>query len=296
MSATTTRTPAQATQRPAPTKTRPRRLRAWLIAAGAVAAALGIGVWMLENPPTDQITVDRPAAADLRQFAQERVYFGHQSVGWNIVGGLEELYAGGDAAPLVRETTEPIDAAAFLAHSGVGVNGDPLSKLDEFTAVIDGPLGDRLDVAVLKFCYIDVTAATDAQALFDAYSARIAELEARHPDIAFVYTTVPLTTDRSWKANIKAFLGRDDQAGPADNVVRQQYNTLVRERYAGTGRLFDIAAVQATMTERPTLRGADGAEYYVLNRALASDNGHLNTTGSLAAASEFVRVIAGATR
>lgn len=271
-------------------------VRALLLVAIAVCAILGIGYWMLENPPVDQIDIEQPAAADLTGFAQQRVYFGHQSVGWNIVGGLDDLYAGTAAAPVVVETAEPLTGSAFFAHSTVGVNGDPLGKLDEFTRVVDGPLGAQLDVALVKFCYIDVTTATDTTALFDAYRARLSELEARHPDIMFLYTTVPLTTDRSWKASIKALLGRDDQAGPKDNAARQAYNTQIRERYGDTGRLFDIAAVQATMTQSPTLRGSGDDEYYVLNRALASDNGHLNDLGSRAAAAALVRLVAGAAR
>ena len=42
-------------------------------------------------------------------------------------------------------------------------------------------------------------------------------------------------------AKVKATIGTADRRGPADNLARHRYNTLVRERYAPTGRLFDIA-------------------------------------------------------
>ena len=121
-------------------------------------------------------------------------------------------------------------------------------------------------------------------------------IAARHPRVRLVYTTVPLTTDRSWKAKVKAAIGSPDRRGPADNLVRHRYNTLVRERYGSSGRLFDIAGVEATLDREPMLRRLGGQGYHVLNRDLASDAGHLNAEGARAAAAEFVRVVAASAR
>ncbi|WP_159501563.1 hypothetical protein [Microbacterium sp. 18062] len=274
--------------------------RGALIAAGAalaLAAGAVTAIWRVENPPMDAIDRTPPTVAELEAAARTRVLFGHQSVGGNVLDGVDALYeAEGVAAPPVTEVHADgrgaLDDDAFLAHAHVGVNGDPFTKLDDLARLVDGPLGDGVDLALVKFCYLDVTAPTDVQALFDEYVHVVEGLERRKPGIRFLHATVPLTTDRSWRASLKAVLGDDDQAGPADNIARYRYNELVRERYADSGRLFDIAAVEATLAQHPTIRSEDGVEYFVLNRALAADAGHLNELGSAEAAAELVRVVA----
>jgi hypothetical protein len=239
-----------------------------------------------------------PSAADLAAVAGARVLFGHKSVGANLLGGIAPLYqAAGVPAPRVVEAREPVDTTTpFLAHTHVGQNRDPLGKLKDFEGLLDGPLGEAVDVALVKLCYADVDAGTDVEGLFRRYTETMDGIAARHPGLRLVYTTVPLTTDRSWKARVKAALGSGDRRGPADNLARHRYNTLVRERYGQTGRLFDIAAVEATLDGPAMVRRLDGREYHVLNRDLSSDAGHLNPRGARAAAAEFVRVVAASAR
>lgn len=224
-----------------------------------------------------------PTPEELDALSDVRVFFGHQSVGANVLSGVDALYAEtGRSAPSVVETKEAVgDDGAFLAHAFVGVNGDPASKIDEFSAILDGPLGEQVDVALLKFCYLDVTAHTDVENVFAEYTAMMDDLAQSRPDVRLVYTTVPLTTAPDWKARLKAFLGLGPEHS-ADNAARQRYNALIRERYEESGRLFDIAVVEAS--------GAGDA----LDPALASDNGHLNDSGARAAAAALVHVIAGA--
>lgn len=267
-----------------------RRLRvavAVLVVAlvGSVAA-----VWILENPRVDSIEVAPPTQDQLEAFADLRIFFAHQSVGRNVLSGVEQTYeAQGSSVDIVRSTTD-VPGEAFVAHTVVGENGDPNGKLAVFEQIIDGPMGEQIDVAILKFCYLDVMASTDVEALFAAYSSTISELELRHPDVRFIYTTVPLTTDPSWRATLKGILG-DPPTDPADNLARQQYNELVRAQYAASGSLFDIAGVQATLSQHPTEREKDGDEYFVLNLALASDSAHLNALGARVAAVELISVV-----
>lgn len=239
----------------------------------------------------------RPTSGELEAAARSRFFFGHKSVGANILGGIPTVYAAaGMAAPTIVETREPQQAGSFIAHAQVGRNRDPHGKLKDFAELVDGPLGENLEVALVKFCYADVVADTDVGALFDQYRSTLDGLAERHRGLTLLYATVPLTTDRSWKANVKALLGSDDRRGPADNLARHRYNTLVRERYGDTGRLFDVAAVEATLDRQPMTRTVAGQPYHVLNRELSSDAGHLNAAGSAAAAAELLRVIAGNAR
>jgi hypothetical protein len=257
-----------------------------------VAAAV---TWFGRSPGvTRPVKFDEPTSTELQTVAQTKILFGHQSVGANLLGALPDVYrAAHMPAPLVVETRDVVTSeGGFVAHAYVGVNGDPLGKLDDFARMVDGRLGNEVDVALVKFCYADIVAATDVRAVFDAYTSTMADLEARHPDVRFLYTTVPVTADRNLKARIKAVLGRDDGMGPDDNRARQRYNELIREQYGMSGRLFDIAAVESTMQTSPTRRGDGDGTYYVLNDDLRSDRGHLNEQGAEAAAAEFVRVVA----
>ncbi len=275
-----------------------RRARKWWLWATATVVAMvaagTIGVWaMSPKAAAADVTVVEPSSDELGDFANTTVLFGHQSVGVNVLDGIEALY--GTAGMPSPQAVQLSPGAAAPAHPGidhafVGVNGDPSGKLRDFELLVGGA-GAGVEIALVKFCYVDITASTDVRALFDEYVATMDALEQRHPDITFLYATAPLTTDRSWRANVKALVGIDDQRGPADNVARQQYNELVRERYEGTGRLFDIAAVQASSDAGPMSRTHDGEEYFVLNAAMSSDAGHFNETGSRAAASELIRVV-----
>lgn len=267
-----------------------------LVVAGVVLALTAGVAWALTGKEPEvpaSVAAKSPNPDDIASFVTARVFFGHQSVGSNVIAGAESLFSGQSQALTVVETRDVVpDEGGFLAHAHVGVNGDPFGKFDDFASIIDGPLGMEVDVAILKLCYVDVTAGTDVQRVFDAYSALMERLEADHPKVRFIYTTVPLSTDWSWKQVVKSWIGRDDQMGPADNVSREQYNQLVRQRYGDTGRLFDIAAIESTLEDGPTLRTLNGRNYYVLHGGLASDPGHLNDLGSRVAATELIRVVA----
>ena len=259
-----------------------------------VAVALA-GGWLLRSPGmNDQITIAEPSESELRVVGQTTVLFGHQSVGMNILDGVSKVYADASvSAPAVADVSggslAPGAEKATLRHAYVGVNEDPLSKFAAFADVMDSSAGKDVDVALMKLCYVDITAATDVQAVFDAYVSMMAKVEAAHPDVRFLYTTAPLTADRNWKSKVKAVLGRDDQMGPADNIARERYNAMIREKYGATGRLVDIAAVEAEGTGE---RSQDGSTYYVLNENLTFDRGHLNETGSEAVAAELLKMVA----
>jgi hypothetical protein len=269
--------------------------------AGVLGLAVALtGAWLLRSPGmNDQVAVAEPSESELRVVGKTTVLFGHNSVGMNILDGVAKVYA--DAAvpaPAIADVSgvDVADGAgagepgnASLRHAYIGVNEDPLSKLAAFTELMDGAAGEDVDVALMKLCYVDITAATDVQAVFDAYASTMAEVEAAHPDVRLLYTTVPLTADRNWKSKVKAAVGRDDEMGPADNVARERYNAMIREKYAATGRLVDIAAAEAEGTGE---RRQDGRPYYVLNENLTYDRGHLNEAGSTAVAAELLKIVA----
>src|SRR5215213_2687233 len=88
--------------------------------------------------------------ADLERLAHERIYFGHQSVGANVLDGLKELSA---SAGVALRIVEAPHAAALqgtgIGHVFVAENGDPLRKLKSFQTALGE--GSHADIALLKF-------------------------------------------------------------------------------------------------------------------------------------------------
>jgi len=264
-----------------------------LVAAAIVVASIAIVVVVWERTVRpDPLAVVEPTTAELQPFATTTVFFGHQSVGANVLEGLAAL-DGVDAAGIriIESTDAGSVAPGTVAHAYIGVNGAPQSKLDAFVELMDSGMAEAVDFALLKLCYVDIDAHTDVAAVLAAYTDTIAGLQARHPETTFLYATVPLATARDLKATVKSWLGRDAGMGPEDNVARQQFNAALREQFADTGLLFDIAAVESGMDQSASARTHNGADYYVLDDSFAADPGHLNADGARAAAAELVRTI-----
>ena len=71
---------------------------------------------------------------DWAELSQKKIYFGHQSVGFNIIDGIKDLMAENISLNLkIKETDNPdeFDGALF-GHSRVGQNKDGQSKIDDF--------------------------------------------------------------------------------------------------------------------------------------------------------------------
>ena len=217
-------------------------------------------------------------ASSVSAAAEPRVYFGHQSVGANILQGVKEL---GVSLSIKDE---------FLAE-----NGDPLKKLQNFKAAVGE--GSRFDIALVKFCYVDVNADTDARALFERYRATIAELRAKNPRTVFVHATLPLTTVQTGpKALAKRLLGRTPY-GTIENVRRQEYNKLLRTTYAGREPIFDFARIESIAPDGSRVTVSwNGVTAPAMSPAYTDDGGHLNARGRALAAQEFVTVLASASR
>src|SRR5260221_14075633 len=125
---------------------------------------------------------DATLRADLQRLSHERVYFGHQSVGANILQGVKEL-SGAAGVPL------------FIKDEFVPENGDPKRKLDSFKKSVGA--GSGYDVALVKFCYGDIDADTDAAAPFHRYRIALNELRARNPRTVSLHATLPPTPVQS---------------------------------------------------------------------------------------------------
>jgi hypothetical protein len=235
----------------------------------------------------------------LARLSQRSVFFAHQSVGYNIVQGVEDvLQANGANAIRIVETK---DAGALgpgvFAHATVGQNGDPLSKIRGFEAYMNSGLGTSADLAMLKFCYIDVDGATDVARMFEAYRKTFAGLATRYPKTRFVHVTVPLRKVQAGpKALLKTALGRP-AGGYIENARRNEYNARLRAEYGGRAPVFDLADVESSRSgEGKTTFTFQGQQLLALTPDYTYDNGHLNERGRRLAGERLLAVLSHADR
>ena len=277
-------------------------MRTRLIVATAVvvlAALVGtLAYARLDNPEGAPYMNATVTAEDLVELSEARVFFAHQSVGVNVLDGVAAVYTEHDLLPLpVAEVTADDHVGAGLSHIRIGENGDPIGKIEAFDAMLRAGLGDQVDVAILKLCYSDIRAGDDIDTVFTTYRDTLAALRQDYPGVTFVAATVPLNVKRDTVAVVKGWLGRGDKYGPEHNALREELNAMLREEYASSGLLFDVAAIESTAPDGDRITGRhDGKLYYALDRAYASDRGHLNAAGAQAAAEGFLAVLAEAAR
>jgi hypothetical protein len=278
----------------------------WKVLAGGGAVlvlAAGLSLWPAAVSPDvvkEKIVPASTALAgdvtkdELEKVARTRVFFGHQSVGMNVLDALPGLYAehGLTAPPIEQGGASTGPDGGFITHAYIGENEKPLGKIRDFDAKLRGGLADQVDVAMMKFCYIDIRAATDVDGLFAAYRDTLAALERDFPRVTFLKVTVPLTTEAGLTARLRTRLGRDVRFGQAENVVREQLNQLIRQEYAGD-QLFDLAAAESTTSDGTLPTGRfEGQAYHTLLQGYAADEGHLNATGARRVAAAWVKAVA----
>lgn len=259
--------------------------RWWL---GVVAILAVVGCERVKQTESSMAVETHISAAEWQALSQRRVVFAHQSVGQNILDGVQSLAVqAGVQLPIVNTRLAAKDAG--IVHFFVGRNEDPASKLRDFADVLEGGAAAGADIALLKLCYIDFKEETDARKLAEKYIATLDGLGQRFPSTSFVAVTAPLTVVQTGpKAWVKRLLGREP-AGYRDNARRHEFNHLLRERYERRGLLFDLAKIEA--------EGAGGNQYQgrpleALNPALTIDGGHLTAQGGQVVAARLVKYLA----
>jgi len=229
----------------------------------------------------------------IRALAPKRVFFGHKSVGANILEGVRDLMTADSGLKLkIVMSADPsaVDGPALI-EAEIGENGIPQSKNAAFAAALINGMGPQGGIAMYKYCYVDITDSTDVPRLFDQYRKGIAALEAAHPDIKFVHITVPLTTvEPAIKAWVKTILGR--RTARAENMKRNEFNRMLKHTYAAN-RIFDLAEQESTRSDGSRAYFSSGSErIYTLADEYTTDGGHLNELGRRAAAKRLLAFLA----
>lgn len=248
-----------------------------------------------EAPMNLQNTKMDLSESRLEKVRSQRIFFGHQSVGKNILDGLQALAAENAAYKLnivESDTPEKISGPVF-AHFRVGANMTPDSKIESFRDHISRT-GNGVDLAFFKFCYIDVGADTDGEALFQKYQKMMTDLRKQFPNVTFLHVTIPVKTiDGGVKGIVKKLLGKS--TGEEANINRTRYNDLLRKEYSGKEPIYDLAAVESTTPEGARVQGQKGGARYEALYAQYSDDGeHLNRDGGRRAAMALLNTLANA--
>lgn len=224
----------------------------------------------------------------------KRIYFGHQSVGANIIEGIRGLYRSNQLGLNIVESSQPqAYAAPVFGHSRIGRNQEPRSKIDAFAEILNAGLGNKVDMALLKFCYVDVTDGSDVAGLFGYYHNVMTQLTNAYPHTRFIHVTMPITVMPSLLRRIIGGLRRRRNRVAYDNLARADYNRNLIQTYAGRQPIFDLATAESTTASGQTLRHSlHGRVFYTLAPAYSSDGRHLSETGRRVVASELLKCLA----
>jgi hypothetical protein len=233
------------------------------------------------------------------KLAEKKIFFGHQSVGYNIVDGITDILKERGYIKLdIAETRGP---AGFdkpvLAHAQVGRNTDPVSKIESFREVMDAGVGGKVDIAFFKFCYVDIMRDSDPGKIFDSYSAAIEELKIRYPRTKFLHVTVPIRSvpkgaRKNLKQSVKLLIGKPGVLD--DNMMRECYNKLLNDAYCSTEPFFDLALAESVNPDGFRCYAVKGAEkVHVMAPEYTDSGGHLNSRGRKKVAEQLLITLAG---
>lgn len=228
-------------------------------------------------------TISALPAAALTALSSKKIYFGHQSVGFNIIDGIKDIMS---ANKLVKLNIIELDQIKKLESSGfyharVGSNRNAISKIDDFAAQMDAGIGGTADIAFFKFCFVDIGADTDIQKVFAHYQVTMAKLRKKYPTTKFIHFTVPLgTTITTWKTRIKTLMGKKDIWEYDANIKKNEFNDLLTNHYTGKEPVFDIAYFESTYPDgKRSTFSKEGKSYFDLAPEYTYDDGHLNEKG-----------------
>lgn len=231
------------------------------------------------------------AKNDFDKLSRRTILFGHQSVGQNILDALVSMQYAGKTFNIEKISERDGLKEGCINHLYLGNNGDPEGKIKGFVAFVNANSDHPPDIALFKFCYLDIDQQTDIERLFSLYTNAVTELKRKFPGMVIVHTTVPLrqlqTGPKAW---IKRILGKP-LTGLSDNMARQRFNAAMRQAY-GQELLYDIALGESTYPDgrRESFRH-DGGVYYALVPEYTDDGDHLNKQGAEVLARQLVAVL-----
>lgn len=234
-----------------------------------------------EEPPAEPPSSDLDLAA-YNAALSKRTVFGHQSVGWQVLQGVQmwadEFNQPNPTFPDYEGAGLP-GSGGFLGHFYAGTNGDVFTKTAEFLSHLGNNLASQVDIIVLKFCYADMRSNSGytPQQMFDEYKSWVDTVESTYPALTIIYATAAIV------------MGENSDG--ANNGLRQTYNDLVRAEYAASGRLWDVADIQSTdPSGNKVLYGGIESLY---SGYASPDQRHIYGLGRTTVSAPLLQIIAG---
>jgi len=258
-------------------------------------AAVVEGSKVMDSDNTTFQNIEDVPIAKWEELAGEKIYFGHQSVGFNIINGIREVVRDNPQIKLnIVETRQVNDFGhGIFAHSRIGLNEEHQSKIDDFVDLIGSETGNRYEYAFFKYCYVDAVAKTDIKQMFISYKSGINKIKKKHPDIVIIHFTIPLTvTKASWKTKVKKVFGKKIWEYE-DNIKRNEFNTLLKHEFVGNEPVFDIASFESISPDgKESFFTVNGDKYFSMLPEYSDDGGHLNRKGSRIVAEQLLIFLA----
>jgi len=202
------------------------------------------------------------------------VLFNHQSTGYNILAGLDDMAGQNSTRYALNRISSPANTW-YDTNDGVGdftngTNMDPQSKVNGFNDLLTtGGYSSHIQVAFMKFCWIDFWQNTDytGQQIWNMYQPVMQNLIAAYPNVTFVWVTAPLQSD---PYNNEEFNNREHAA----------FNDLLRQYITANGEiLFDLADIESHDPNGTLIRDRSG--YPALYSGYTTDGGHLDDAGNV---------------
>ena len=92
---------------------------------------------------------DIPASA-WKKLGEKKIFFGHQSVGNNIIKGIKDILKDNPNIDFnIMEISEPVELkeGVFAHTNNLGKNEDPQSKITAFANYLENGMGNNTDLA-----------------------------------------------------------------------------------------------------------------------------------------------------
>jgi hypothetical protein len=233
--------------------------------------------------------MDPDISNKLKIIGESHIYFGHQSVGENIVSGLKDIISESKQSGLrVSDLQNTIPDNNYFLHSKIGNNGDPQSKFIEFAAKVNALSDKKLEIAMMKLCFVDFNKGTNIESIFNSYVKMVDSLQKKYPSLTIIHITVPLKSPPTLIIKIKALIKNRNIDDPEDNITRNRYNELILSKYPQE-YIFDLAKAESTYPDdRRESVSVNGMSSYSLIKEYTDDGGHLNKVGQRIIAEKLI--------
>lgn len=233
-----------------------------------------------ENKNIIPVSIKDVSISKWKKLAQKKIYFGHRSVGNNIMDGIKDLMKKNQQIRLniVKPDDQTNNNTGFFMHSMINQNASPQSISEGYQKLIE-PIGENIDIVLLRFT--PFYGKKEMNEILADYKGAFKKLQKKYPGTIIVHNSFPLNQSRTtWKTWIKKIIGEKEIWEYDQNIIVNEFNMLLRDEYDGKEPFFDLAKFQSTFADgRRSTFTKEGKKYFHTVPAYTYDGTHLNEKG-----------------